>query len=99
MVLLVPHKHKPENHREPIKVIREDGTIGSGIGPAQDGVEYSPSTTTALQGTAAVHMPYTLPDVVRSSPSTHLRCFTSYQVVPGVVLQVPDPTSAESCGN
>ena len=64
MVFLVPHQYKPEDHRHPIEIIREDRPIGSGIGPAQDGVEYAPSTTAALQGTAAIHMPYTLPNVV-----------------------------------
>lgn len=78
MVLLVPHQHKPQDHREPIEIIREDGTIGSGIGPAQDGIKYPPSTTAALQWTAAVHMPYTLADVVRSRPSTRLCRVTTH---------------------
>ena len=99
MIFLVSHQHKPEDHCQPIEIIREDRPIGSGIGPAQDGVEYAPSTTAALQGTAAIHMPYTFPDVVRSRASPHLFGFTTYFVIPSVVFQVPHPASAESCGN
>ena len=99
MVFLVPHQYKPEDHRQPIEIIREDRAIGSRIGPAQDGIEYSPSTTTTLQRAAAIHMPYTLPDVVRSRASSHLFGFTTYFVIPSVVLQVPHPASAEPCGN
>jgi hypothetical protein len=45
-VLMVSQKQETDDDREPVQVVRYDGTIGGRVLPSEDCIEYTPSSAT-----------------------------------------------------
>lgn len=52
--LLVPHDDEPSNDCDPVEAVGNHGAVGSGVIPAQDGLEDSPAATTVQVRRAAL---------------------------------------------
>lgn len=99
VTLIVPHANIGSDDTDPIEIVTQHRSIGSRVGPAEKGVEDTPSTTATEFGVAAVDMPDTLADIVGTGSRTRFGGITTDDIVPGVVLEVPDGTGEETSGD
>lgn len=44
-------------------------------------------------------MPHRFSDIIRARTSPHFFSFTANGLVPGVLLEIPDPARKEACGD
>lgn len=56
VLLLKPQDPDSCNDRDPIEVIRYNRAVGSGVIPAEDGVENAPAASTVEFGTTALDL-------------------------------------------
>lgn len=97
--LVVPHADIGENDTDPVEIVSQHRTIGSRVGPSEQSVEYTPSATTTQFRVAAVDVPDTLTNIIRTGPRSRLRSISTDDVVPSVVLEVPDGARKQPSGN
>lgn len=96
MALLVSHCDEPYHHRCPVQIVSDDGPICRRVSPAQDGIEDAPPPSAIELGIATVHMPDTLPDIVRSWPRSCFRAVAPGDMVPRIGLEVPHSTREQT---
>lgn len=99
VTFIVPHANISSDDTDPVEVVTQHGSIGGRVGPAEKGVEDTPSTTATQFGVAAVDVPDTLADIVGTSSRTRFGRITTDDIIPGVVLEVPDCTGEETSGD
>ncbi|KAB8437403.1 hypothetical protein FH972_025081 [Carpinus fangiana] len=97
--LVVGHEEEANNDGDPVHVVANDGTVGGAVGPAEEGVEDAPSASTVQHGIAAVDVPYGLANIVAAGARTRLGGISTSQLVPSVLLQIPDASAKETGGN
>lgn len=97
--LHVSHGAEADNHDQPINVVRDNRSDCRRVLPTKNGIENTPATTTVELSVAAVDVPDTLVDVVRTRARANFCCITSDDVVPGVNFEGPDGFAEESGGD
>jgi hypothetical protein len=97
--LLVAHDEEANDDRDPVDVVRDNGTVCCRVLPSEDCVEDTPSSTTIEFRVAEVDVPDALSDVVGSCTGSSLSSITSGYVVPVLGFKVPDGSGEETGGD
>ena len=97
--LLIPHRAKRRDDHDPVHVIRNHRAIRGGIRPAKDRVEDPPAATAVEFRVAVVDVPDRGADVVGARAGAYLGGVAADDVVPVLLLEVPDGFAEEARGD
>ena len=96
LLLVVPQAGERYDHRNPVQIVCNHRAISRRVRPAEERIEYAPSSSAVDFGAAAVDVPDALPDVVGTRAGAGFCCVAAGDAAPLVVLEDPDGSREES---